>query len=164
MTFSATKGDLDDMFHYYDQFGGNINESDKHRIYVCPIAASYMPNPTISYADLSYTPAIALVEPQAVITPEVSWEGCHDIGEVGQSILVTTNYIGPMSVSFQGIMVAEIPCCETNAPTGYFASTNFTGFMTHSAEAGALGVYKDTTDGLLTKPVAGCTGTGRLVN
>ena len=137
VTFSATKGDLDDMFHYYDQFGGNINESDKHRIYVCPIAASYMPNPTISYADLSYTPAIALVEPQAVITPEVSWEGCHDIGEVGQSILVTTNYIGPMSVSFQGIMVAEIPCCETNAPTGYFASTNFTGFMTHSAEAGA---------------------------
>ena len=137
VTFSATKGDSDDKFHYYDQFGGNIDESDKHRIYVCPIAANYTPDPTISYDGASYTPSISLVEPQAVITPEVSWEGCHAFGEVGQGILVTTNYIGPMTVSFQGIMVAEIPCCETNAPTGYFASTNFTGFMTHSADAGA---------------------------
>ena len=34
-------------------------------------------------------------------------------------------------------MVAEIPCYVTNAPTGYFATTNFTGFMTHSTDAGA---------------------------
>ena len=137
VTFSATKGDLGDRFYYYDQFGGNIDESDKHRIYVCPIAASYTPDPTIFYADSSYTPDIMLVEPKTVITPEATWEGCHDLGESGQSTLVTTNYIGPMTVSFQGIRVAEIPCCETNVPTGYFASTNFTGFMTHSIDAGA---------------------------
>ena len=72
-----------------------------------------------------------------MITPEFSWGGCHASGEVGQSTLVTTNYIGPMRVSFQGIMVAEIPCYVTNAPAGYFATTNFTGFLTHSADAGA---------------------------
>ena len=140
--FSADKGDLGDWASYYDQFGGNIDESDRHRIYVCPIAANYTPNPTISYDGVPYTPLISLVEPQAVITPEVSWEGCHASGEVGQSTLVTTNYIGPMTVSFQGIMVAEIPCTETNAPTGYFATTNFTGFMTHSADAGAGGAIR----------------------
>ena len=137
VTFNATKGDLSDIFNYYDQFDGNIDEFDKHRIYVCPIAAGYTPDPTIYHADSSYTPDITLVEPTAVITPEATWDGCHDLGDSGQSTLVTTNYIGPMTVSFQGIMVAEIPCCDTNAPTGYFASTNFTGFMTHSADAGA---------------------------
>jgi hypothetical protein len=137
VTFSATNGDAGCDIPYYDQFGGNIDESDKHRIYVCPIAAKYTPDPTISYDGASYTPLITLVEPQAVITPEVSWEGCHDFGDVGQGILVTTNYIGPMTVSFQGIMVAEIPCTETNAPSGYFATANFTGFMTHSVDAGA---------------------------
>lgn len=104
---------------------------------MCPIAASYAPNPTISYAGVPYAPLISLVEPQAVITPEVSWKWCHDSGDVGQSILVTTNYISPMTVSFQDIMVAEIPCAETNTPTGYFATTNFTGFMAHSIDAGA---------------------------
>lgn len=137
VSFTAAKGDTSDIFTYYDQFGGSINDADKHRIYVCPIASSYTPNPTISCSGTSYTPLLTLVEPQEVITPEVSWEGCHAFGEVGQSTLITTNYIGPMTVSFQGIMIAEIPCYETNAPSGYFATTNFTGFMTHSAEAEA---------------------------
>ena len=107
------------------------------RIYVCPIAASYTPNPTISYADSCYSPSITILEPELVATPEVAWEGCHAFGDVGQSTLVTTNYIGPMTVSFQGIMVLEIPCCETNVPTRYFATENFTGFMTHDVDAGA---------------------------
>lgn len=137
VSFTAAKGDTSDIFTYYDQFGGSINDADKHRIYVCPIASSYTPNPTVSCSGTSYTPLLTLVEPQEVITPEVSWEGCHAFGEVGQSTLITTNYIGPMTVSFQGIMIAEIPCYETNAPSGYFATTDFTGFMTHSAEAEA---------------------------
>ena len=138
VTLSATTGDSAYDFPYYDRFGAsNINEVDKHRIYVCPIAANCSPDPTISYGDVSYAPELTLVEPQTVITPEAAWDGCHDFGDVGQSTLVTTNYIGPMTVSFQGIMVAEIPCYVTNAPTGYFATTNFTGFMTHSADAGA---------------------------
>ena len=137
VSLSADTGDVGYDFPYYDQFGGNIDDADKHRVYVCPIAASYTPNPTISYADSSYAPILVLVEPQVVITPEATWEGCHAFGDVGQSTLVTTNYIGPMTVSFRGIMIAEIPCYETNAPSGYFATTNFTGFMTHSADAGA---------------------------
>ena len=137
VSLHADKGDAGDPFTYYDQFDGTINEADKHRIYVCPIAASYTPNPTISYSGVSYAPEISLVEPQSVITSSATWEGCHNSGVVGQSTLVTENYIGPMTVSFRGIMVAEIPCYETNAPSGYFATTNFMGFMTHSADAGA---------------------------
>lgn len=36
-----------------------------------------------------------------------------------------------MNVSFRGIMVSEIPCVHTNTPTGYFATTNYTGQLTH---------------------------------
>ena len=137
VSLNADTGDIGYDFPYYDQFGGNIDDADKHRVYVCPIAASYTPNPTISYAGSSYTPILRLVEPRVVITPEATWMGCHAFGDVGQSTLVTTNYIGPMTVSFRGIMIAEMPCYETNAPSGYFATTNFAGFMTHSADAGA---------------------------
>ena len=137
VALSADKGDCGDVFTYYDQFDASINEEDKHRIYVCPIAACYVPNPTIAYAEATYSPVISLVEPNEVITPVATWMGCHALGEAGQSTLVTTNYIGPMTASFQGIMVAEIPCNETNAPSGYFATTNFTGFLTHCDDAGA---------------------------
>ena len=137
VSLSADKGDVGDLHPYYDQFGGNIDEADSHRIYVCPISAGYTPNPTIAYSDASYTPTIALVEPQFVMTSGATWEGCHPLGEVGQSTLVTTNYIGPMTVSFRGIRVAEIPCYEKSLSTGYFSTTNFTGFLTHSIDAGA---------------------------
>jgi len=47
------------------------------------------------------------------------------------------NYIGPMHVSFQGVKVAEIPCTNVVPPEGWFATTNYTGPLTHSYGAGA---------------------------
>ena len=40
-------------------------------------------------------------------------------------------YVGPMNVSFHGIMVSEIPYVHTNMPSGFFATTNYTGQWTH---------------------------------
>lgn len=137
VTFSAVKGDVGDVFTYYDCFGGAVNESDKDRIYVCPIASNYLPRTTMTYGNATYSPNIHIVEPENVLTPEVDWYGCHSPGDVGQSMLVTTNYIGPLTVSFRGIRVAEVPCEEVIAPTGYFATSNFTGFRTHTTDAGA---------------------------
>ena len=48
-----------------------------------------------------------------------------------------TLYIGPMDVSFQGIDVSEIPCASIVTPVGYYATTNFTGVLSHTADAGA---------------------------
>ena len=61
--------------------------------------------------------SISLVEPQIVVNDGASWgenavdvfyQGsrmCWPSGCVGESTLVTTNYIGPLTVSFQGIAV-----------------------------------------------------------
>jgi len=46
-------------------------------------------------------------------------------------LLAITNYVGPMNVSFHGIMMSEIPCTHTNMPSGFFATTNYTGQWTH---------------------------------
>ena len=56
---------------------------------------------------------------------------CLSPGSVGGTLLAITNYVGPMNVSFHGIMVSEIPCVHTNMPSGYFATTNYTGQWTH---------------------------------
>ena len=40
-------------------------------------------------------------------------------------------------MSFQGVKVAEIPCDEAIPPTGFFASSYYTGPLTHNAGAGA---------------------------
>jgi len=42
-----------------------------------------------------------------------------------------------MHVSFQGVKVAEIPCTNVVPPEGWFATTNYTGPLTHSYGAGA---------------------------
>ena len=48
-----------------------------------------------------------------------------------------TLYVGPMYVSFCGIDMAEIPCDSIVPPSGYYASTNFTGVLSHTSAAGA---------------------------
>ena len=51
--------------------------------------------------------------------------------------LRTINYIGPMDVSFQGVKVVELPCANAVPPVGYFATTNYTGHLSHTSDAGA---------------------------
>ena len=127
------KLDTGDEAYRYELFEGQAEvDASSIREYVCPISASYTPPIRVTLGGVEYRPSISLVEPERVITPEAGFEGCHSPGDVGQSKLVTTNYIGPMTVSFQGIRVAEIPCEDEIPPTGYFATTNFTGFRSHT--------------------------------
>ena len=135
------KLDIDDYNGAYELFDGIVDEANASatREYVCPISANYHPPIRVKLDQVEYWPCIELVEPQIIVTPEASWAFCHGMGEVGQSKLVTENFIGPMNVSFQGVMIAEIPCTEEIAPIGYFATTNFTGYRSHTMGSVGLG-------------------------
>ena len=99
--------------------------------------------------------SISLVEPQIVVNDGASWgenavdvfyQGsrmCWPSGCVGESTLVTTNYIGPLTVSFQGIAVSELPCYEEDVVTGCFANGHW---RTHTTGAGAGKAYYVTTN------------------
>lgn len=95
------KLDTDDHEYRYELFEGQaeVNASSS-REYVCPISASYTPPIRVTLGGVEYRPSISLVEPEQVITPESGFQGCHASGDVGQSTLVTTSYIGPMRKTF----------------------------------------------------------------
>ena len=153
VTFSAVKGDIGDLgdgSSFYDTFGGDIAESDRSRIYVCPISSNYVPRTTMAYGNATYSPNIHIVEPQEVVTMVAGWgendvdifyagnRKCWPDGEVGSAGLYTTNCIGPMYVSFRGIAVSEVPCDEEDVVTGCFTSNHY---RTHSVFAGAGWVH-----------------------
>ena len=58
----------------------------------------------------------------------------------------TKNYIGPMNVSFKGVRFLEVPCTNVVPPIGYYATTNYTGFLSHTIDAGA-GILHTLKDG-----------------
>lgn len=134
LRFGLEKWDGDDDF--YDAFHDENGPSE--HTYICPIASDFQPRILVSCYGAEYRPDMVVIEPQEVIAMEVGWlDGKASFGEVGQAILVTTNYIAPMTVSFRGIMVAEIPCDEVIPATGYFSTDSFTGFRSHTVLAGA---------------------------
>ena len=135
-TVKLDEGDGGCAYELFDGCYTSVDGGAEHT-YVCPVSANYHPPIRIEMSGAEYAPLLTLTEPQYVLTPEADWFGCHAIGDVGQSTLITTNYIGPMTVSFQGIKVAEVPCNEVITPIGYFATTNFTGYLSHTADEGA---------------------------
>ena len=135
----------------YELFDGAEQiDASSVREYICPISANYHPPVKVVLGDVEYEPLISLVEPQNVVTTGASWgennvdffyEGnrrCWPSGAVGSACLVTTNYIGPMNVSFQGIAVSEVPCVEEDVITGCFTSASG---RTHTKQAGAGKAY-----------------------
>ncbi len=140
VTFSTEKLDAGDDGGDYELFEGNETATaDSPRIYTCPISANYRPPLRVRLAGVEYEPSVTIVEPQEIITKEAFGTGLDDIslGDVAMGTLVTRNCVGPMHVSFRGVQVFEVPCENAVPPTGYFATTNFTGFLTHSTDAGA---------------------------
>ncbi len=110
----------------YDNMIDNVE-----KIYACPVYAA-PPNLKVVCHDAEYRPAMTVCEPNTIICKGAAWDtSCLSPGTVGGTMLATTNYVGPMNVSFRGILVSEIPCIHTNTPTGFFATTNFTGQLTH---------------------------------
>ena len=135
----TTKRDTGDDTGAYELFNGSeeINAAED-RVYTCPISATYTPYIRVTLKGVEYSPSIALVEPQEVITPEASFDGvCWPSGACGEPGLRTVNYIGPMHVSFEGIAVSEVPCTERDIipPTGHF--TNRTSHLFHGPDEGA---------------------------
>ena len=123
-----TRIDTNELYCY-----DNIIDTEG-KTYACPIY-SMTPNLKVVCREAEYRPAMTIVEPQEIITRGVGWDTynapCLSPGSVGGVGMVITNYVGPMNVSFHGIMVSEIPCTHTNMPSGYFATTNYTGQWTH---------------------------------
>ncbi len=140
VVFSTEKLDVGDKHGYYELFeDGETATADSPRTYTCPISENYHPPIRIRLGDVEYEPSVTIVEPQEVITKEAFGTDWDDIslGEVAMGTLVTRNYVGPMYVSFRGVQMFEVPCENLVPPEGYFATTNFTGFLTHTAQAGA---------------------------
>ena len=118
-------------------FGGELSvTAGGEHVYTCP-AAGTTPDITISYADAEHRPSMTVVEPQLVVTTNATGIGSFWPGDVVMGTLRTVNCIGPMTVSFRGVKVVEVPCTNAVPPTGYFSSTNYTGPLTHSLDAGA---------------------------
>ena len=150
VVFSTTKLDVHDNYFEYELFDERQATVDgsADRNYVCPISANYRPPLKVSVAGVDYRPTIEIVEPQEVVTPGASWgenhvdffyEGnrrCWESGVVGSACLVTTNYIGPMNVSFRGVAVSEVPCVDLDVVTGCFTNRARV-FQTHTVTAGA---------------------------
>jgi len=152
VVLSTVKYDTGDLeTNEYELFGTNATvDAGSDRIYTCPISANFNPPIRVSLGDVEYLPQIALVEPQEIVTRGVEWgvnkvdvfyEGnrkCWPSGSVGTATLVTTNYIGPMTVSFRGIAVSELPCTEEDTITGCLTNVQW---RTHTSEAGAGWAY-----------------------
>ena len=91
-----------------------------------------------TFNGVDYQPSISVCEPQEVVCRRWEWDGeCSPKGSAGGFGMKLWLYIGPMHVSFQGIDVAEIPCNTIIPPTGYYATTNFNGVLSHTIAAGA---------------------------
>lgn len=137
VSFSVTKGDSTDIATFYDTFSyEHIVDASVEREYVCP-ATGGSPLITVINSGCCYYPIMTVIEPSEVITPVASCRGAFWPGEVVMGLLVTTNYIGPMTVSFQGIKVVELPCTDEVPAVGYFSTLDFNGYRTHCTEAGA---------------------------
>ena len=134
---SVVKADFTDNTTAYDTFSGEQQvDASAERVYTCP-AAGTVPAVAISLSDVGYSPALTVVEPQCIITPSATGSGTFSPGDVCMGTLRTENYIGPKTVSFRGVKVFEVPCMNAIPPTGYFATANFDGCLTHGFAAGA---------------------------
>ena len=151
----AVKADSGDVGTPYDTFrGGDIsNNGDSYvdasqvRTYICPATAS-KPNITVTLSGVEYRPVMSIVEPSEVVSPSAVGTGSFFPSQVAVGRLIVENYIGPFHVSFQGVKVAEIPCEDPIPPTGYYATTNYTGQLTHTYRAGAGGMILVTNNNL----------------
>ena len=165
----VVKGDLADRTTPYDTISGilpsNVPDGGTYlqvydagasapRTYICP-ATGTSPNIKVVFDGVEYRPAMTIVEPSEVVSPFATGIGRFIPGQVAVGRLIVENYIGPFHVSFQGVKVAEIPCEDPIPPTGYYATTNYTGQLTHTYRAGAGGMVSITNDNFWCRDRAG---------
>lgn len=146
VSLSAVKADTTDWATPYDTFGSEVFflgvsnvDASQTRTYICPATAS-RPSITVMFSGVEYKPVMTIVEPDEIVTPFAT--GSWDLwpSQVGFGCMTMENYIGPFNVSFKGVKFSEIPCEEVIPPTGFFATSNYTGELTHNVSAGAGGL------------------------
>ena len=138
----------DDSGYGYELFGSRERVSVPYADwYRCPVSASNKPPIRVVCDGSEYWPTMTIVEPSEIVTTGAAWgqngvdiqmyDGdpkCWPVGAVGAATLVTTNYVGPMHVSFMGIAMTEVPCEIEDTITGCFATNHI---KTHTTQAGA---------------------------
>lgn len=88
-----------------------------------------------------------LVEPQGIVCQGARWdETCSSKGLAGGFGMVLRLYVLPMTVSFQGVDMMEVPCDDVIPPTGYYTTSAFNGSLTHTIAAGA-GIWNHISEG-----------------
>ena len=96
------------------------------------------PRVEVECGNAEYSPQFVLIEPMDVVAYSASWNGtCLPRGRAGGFGMKMNLYVYPMYVSFQGIDMVEVPCNDVVPPIGYYASTNFDGYLSHCSDAGA---------------------------
>ena len=136
-TLSVVKADVGDTVTRYDTFEYERSVAvTQENIYRCP-ATDTRPDITLHCHDSSYSPLMTVVEPQYVVARNATSEGAFWPGDVCMGTLITTDYVGPFTVSFRGVKMFEVVCTNAIPPTGYFATTNFIGNLVHDLRAGA---------------------------
>ena len=100
--------------------------------------AQCAPGIRVSCLDTDHYIQYTLIEPTDVIAYSAIWDGeCLPRGRAGGFGMIMHIYVYPMYVSFQGIDMVEVPCSVVVPPIGYYNTTNFTGYLSHTMEAGA---------------------------
>ena len=160
-TLRAVKADTMDVATFYDTFGSGTSfhgestvDASQKRTYICPITST-RPDICIEFAGSEYRPLMSIVEPGEVVSPSAIATGSFFPSQVAVGRLTVENYIGPFHVSFQGVKVAEIPCEELIPPTGYYATANYSGPLSHTYRAGAGGMTSVTNDNFWCRDHAG---------
>ena len=92
----------------------------------------------VECCNAEYLPQFVLIEPTDVVAYSAFWNGmCLPRARAGGFGMKMNLYVYPMYVSFQGIDMVEVPCNDVVPPIGYYASTNFNGYLSHCSDAGA---------------------------
>ena len=121
------------------EYNNSLLEGDDcDRVVEFSYIAAEVPNLRASLNGAEYRPELTLIEPTNIECRCVEWDGFHGaIGVAGGFGMNLDLYVLPMTVSFQGIDMIEEPCNEVIPPTGYYASTNFNGELSHTLDAQA---------------------------
>ena len=103
---------------------GVFSDGGKSSIYVCPLRAE-TGGIEISGLGVSYTPLTTVCEPSMVITSDVRYS-LHNLvhGEAGGVTLLMRLHATPLDVSFQYIVIEEIPDADAKR-SGYFEDSYF---------------------------------------
>ena len=99
----------------------------------------------VDLGDVSYVPLLSCIEPTGIVVRDV--ELCTfglPAGKAGGIGLLQAFFVMPLTVSFSGIAIEEVPCDQGSA-TGYFRYAVPSSLWSHTREAGAGQWYNVTT-------------------